>query len=128
MEVGGESAATAIGLFLLLTVLQKKKKCLVKSQFQIDYSSLVLRRFYPPFLCLWIHWSLAFYVDTSLTSCVKEPSLSHYVVIIPPCFISFLRFTCLYAYLLVCPLFCSTPSIRSTRAEILVSMPGITPS
>jgi len=26
MEVGGESAATAIGLFLLLTVLQKKKK------------------------------------------------------------------------------------------------------
>lgn len=55
MEVGGESAATAIGLFLLLTVLQKKKKCLVKSQFQIDYSSLVLRRFYPPFLCLWIH-------------------------------------------------------------------------
>lgn len=39
MEVGGESAAAATGLFLLLTVL--KKKCLVKSEIQVDYSSLV---------------------------------------------------------------------------------------
>lgn len=54
MEVGGESATAAIGLFLLLTILPKKK-CLVRSQFQIDYSSLVLSNCYPPFLWLWIH-------------------------------------------------------------------------
>lgn len=60
------------------------EKCLVRSQIQIDNSSLVYYVIVnPPFLSLWIHWLLGF--CQMLTSLCKVATVyqSYYLVLLP---------------------------------------------